>query len=75
VKRVGEDTKVAVPGAPKARAVTGTMIAAFAFLVCISEANIIPYFGTHIFMGPLWLVLRTSDFFCLLGSVEGLELS
>jgi hypothetical protein len=41
------------------------MTAALSFLVCKSAANIISDFGTHILMGPFWLVLRTLFFFCL----------
>ena len=53
----------------------GTRTAAFAFLECKSEANIISDFGTHTFMGPFVLVLTALGGLCLKGLSEALELS
>jgi hypothetical protein len=52
----------------------GIMIVVLASMECKSEANTISNFGTHIFMGPFGLVLRTSFFFCILRFTKDLVL-
>ena len=44
----------------------GTMISTFPFLLSISATKIISDLGTHIFMGPLCLVLKGLFFLCAL---------